>query len=661
MIRQTAKTTLVLALSLLAITLSLAEDTAVLVGIDDYRMIVPDLRYAESDVKLIKETLIQYMDFKEENIKMLLGKEATRNGIRLAITDWLKKRVTHGDRAIMYFSGHGMQFDDYSGDEEDGKDELLCAYDSHSTLSSYVKDDDLSSWFREINTDFKMVILDCCHSGTGTKDVLDGGLLNAGEVPLIKEGHLPPDVEIELSESEEARARGVGDASRDVFEDTILLSGCAADQVSMESPRYKHGVLTYYFTQVLNSMADANEDKVVTVEEAVKEATNRIKQKGWKQDPQLEGDFKNKVLIGKRELKETKYGTIEKISAGVITISQGQEHNVVKGSIYNVFDSAATSLVYGKHKGQILIDDVMGSASYARQLEVSEPLQEGDKVVEHSRHFQSENLLLLVEPFKAEDQSSEHVAKGMKKVLEKTLGEEKYVEIVSGGKTPDKILRGSVEGGTGSKYMIRARLVDIKRAEGKDYGPIESTYFRAADSLAKLLIEEIRYSYVLGDLSRLESTNSKFRINLSVDKEKYYIKEDDPERVEVTVQPTRDCYIYLLNIGSSGAITVIFPNAYETDNLVKKGQRYVIPSTDEYAFAVGGPQGPGSIKAIATMDKIDFKRLKPGVNMDNPYKSYKDDVQDTLSLTMKDLRVKPVNRWATESVTYQLVLPDSDK
>ena len=658
MIRQTARTTLVLALSLLAVTVSLAEDAAVIAGVNDYRTITPDLRYCESDAELVKKTLIQYMDFKEENVKMLLGKEATRNGIRLAISEWLKNRVKPGDKAIFYFSGHGIQFDDYNGDEEDGKDELLCAYDSSSTLSSYVKDDDLNRWFKQISTDFKMVILDCCHSGTGTKDVLAGGLLNTGDVPLIKEGHLPPDVEIE---SEEAQAREVGDASKDVFKDTILLSGCAADQVSMESPRYKHGVLTYYFTQVLNSMADADEDKMVTVEEAVKKATNLIKQKGWKQDPQLEGSFKDKVLIGQRELKETKYGTIEKISAGVITLSQGQEHNVVKGSIYNVFDSNATSLVYGEHKGQILIDEVAGSDSYARQLEASEPLQIGDKVVEHSRHFQSENLLLLVEPFEAKDQSSKLVAKGMKKVLEDKLGKEKYVEIVSDGKTPDKILRGSVASGSGGRYMIRARLVDIKRAEGKDYGPIESTYFRAADSLAELLIrEEIRYSYVLGDLSRLESTNSRFKINLSVNKGKYYIREDDPERVEVTVQPTRDCYIYLLNIGTSGAITVIFPNAFEPDNFVKARQKFVIPSTDEYVFEVAGPQGQEAVKAIAIMDKIDFKRLKPG-DMNNPFKSYKDNVQDTLDLTMKDLRVKPLNKWATESVTYEVVLPDGDK
>jgi len=654
MIRQAVNTTLILALLLLAVAASKAEDAAVLAAINDYKIISRDLKYCESDAMRMKETLIKYLGIKEENIKMLLGKKATRRGIRLAITDWLKNRIKHGDRAIFYFSGHGVQCKDLNGDEDDKKDELLCAYDSGTMDTTFVKDDDLKRWFNKINTDFKLVILDCCHSGTGTKDVLVGGLLSEEDVPMIKEGHLPPGMKVEVDPKSavEGQARGVEDDS------TILISGCRADQVSMESPTYKQGVLTYYFTEVLNSMADANKDKVVTIEEAVEEATKRIKKKGWKQDPQLEGDYKGKVLIGKRELKETTYGTIDKMSAGVITVSLGQAHNVVKGSIYNVFDSTAFSFPDGSHKGRIVIDDVMANHSYARKMEGTAALNVGDKVVEYQRHFQSEKLLLLVEPFEAKDQNSRIVAKGMKTSMERAFGKEEYVEIISGGKAPDKILRGSVASGSDGKYVIQARLVDVRRAEGKDYGPIEATYFKAADSIAELIIRrEIRYSYVLRFLAKLENTKSTFRINLAVDKGRYYIREEDPERVTVTVQPTRNCYIYLLNIGSSGAITVIFPNAFEPDNFVRAGQKYVIPSTDNYVFEVGGPQGQESVKAIATIEKLNFARLKPG-DTDNPFKYYKDDVRDTLEITMKDLRVKPLNKWATESVTYQLVLPD---
>ena len=75
-----------------------------------------------------------------------------------------------------------------------------------------------------------------------------------------------------------------------------------------------------------------------------------------------------------------------------------------------------------------------------------------------------------------------------------------------------------MESGSGGRYVVQARLVDVRRAEGKDYGPIEATYFRAADSLAELIIKkEVRYSYVLRFLAKLENTKSRFRINLAVD------------------------------------------------------------------------------------------------------------------------------------------------
>jgi len=689
MIRQAVKTTFMLMFFLLVVTVSKAEDSAVLVGINHYKRITPDLKYCESDAQLMKETLIRYMDIKEQNIKMLLGIEATRNVIASAITNWLKNRVKPGDRAIFYFSGHGTQCDDLSGDEDDDKDELLCAYDSYNRIRSYIKDDDLNRWFADIKADFKLVILDCCHSGTGTKEIFIG--------TTIKEGLLPPGIGIK---SEESQPGELEDANKYVLTDTILISGCKADQVSMESPQYEHGVLTYHFTKVLNGQADVNGDGIVTIEEAVGEATKKIREKGWQQDPQLEGNRKDIVLIGRKELKTTTYGTIDEISAGVITISLGREHNVVKGSIYNVFDSTASSFADGSHKGRIRIDDVMGNSSYAKQIgEVSKPLLVGDKVVEYRRDFQPENLLLLVEPFEAKPQN-EYVAKAIKGLMEQVLGKKKYVDIASSQRTPDKILRGSVKRASGNKYVIVARLIDVRRAEGEDYGPIKTTYFGlrgAANKLAELLMKEIRYSYDLKSLGQLENTQPGFKINLKVDKgnggnlphslgvqiEKPQSREvstksatcvpSTPEQAEgtqngdkvtVTVNPNRDCYIYLLNVDSSGAITVIFPNYREDNNFVRAGQKHVIQLTDEYASEIVRPPGQkavkqGAIKAIATLKKIPLEMLKPG-DMDNPFTYYKDNVRNMLETTMKDLRL-PLHQWMAESMIYQVVLPRGGK
>ena len=664
MIKQTARNILTLMFLLVAVVVAKAEDSAVIVGINDYMTITPDLRFCEADAALMKGTLITYLGIKEENIKMLLGRAATKNGIEMAIRDWLKNRVNPGDKAIFYFSGHGTQFADFSGDEYDGQDEMLCVYDSDKRIRTYIKDDNLNRWFAEIKTNFKLVILDCCHSGTGTKEVLIGGLLNAKDVPTIKEGRLPAGIEIE-PDTAESQARGVGDVSKDVFKDTILISGCKAEQVSRESPQYEHGVLTYFFTKVLNGQADVNGDGVVTIEEAVREAKKRIKEKGWEQDPQLEGNSKDIVLVAKKELKETVYGTIDNISTDVITISLGREHNVVKDAIYNVFDSNVSLFVDGTHKGRILIHNVMRNYSRAKLIKASYPLNVGDKVVEYKRDFQPEKLLLLIEPFKSRGQS-EYIARGIERLMKKSLSKKEYVEIVRDKRLPDKIVRGSVKKGPGNKYEITVRLVDVKRAEGKDYEPIETTYFglnQAADRLDELLSGEIQYGYNRKALSQLENTRSGFRVNLAFDKGNggnFLDSQRTNERsqgggtsaksatfpqpkVTVTVKPTQDCYIYLLNAATSGAINIIFPNLIEDNNFVQAGQEYVVPIPDEYASGVCGQPSQGAVKAIATLQKIPLEMLNPGAH-------YEDNIQNVLEITMKNLGVNPLNQWATENI-----------
>ena len=67
-----------------------AENYALLVGINDYRsMSFRDLRFAESDAQSVRDMLTRHMGIKEENAKILLGEEATRRNVALAIKGWL--------------------------------------------------------------------------------------------------------------------------------------------------------------------------------------------------------------------------------------------------------------------------------------------------------------------------------------------------------------------------------------------------------------------------------------------------------------------------------------------------------------------------------------------------------------------------------------------
>lgn len=96
-------------------------------------------------------------------IVTLIDKHATRKDIIAAIEE-IGKKVRSGDLFTLYFSGHGDQVIDKSGDEISGLDQVLVAYDD------YVLDDEIDKLFNKYfkNTRNAMIV-DACHSGTTYK------------------------------------------------------------------------------------------------------------------------------------------------------------------------------------------------------------------------------------------------------------------------------------------------------------------------------------------------------------------------------------------------------------------------------------------------------------------------------------------------------------
>jgi len=79
------------------------------------------------------------------------------------------------------------------------------------------------------------------------------------------------------------------------------------------------------------------------------------------------------------------------------------------------------------------------------------------------------------------------------------------------------------------------------------------------------------------------------------------------ERIVVYFRSDRDCYLTLFNIGTSGELTVLFPNYLFQNNFTRADRIYAIPG-DEYPFEyeLSGPPGVEKIKAIATTSKLNL-------------------------------------------------------
>jgi hypothetical protein len=79
------------------------------------------------------------------------------------------------------------------------------------------------------------------------------------------------------------------------------------------------------------------------------------------------------------------------------------------------------------------------------------------------------------------------------------------------------------------------------------------------------------------------------------------------QKIVVGFRASRDCYLTLLNIGTSGRLTVLFPNSSHTDNFIKAGRDYQIPDlNDDFEYELQGPVGTEKIKAVATLKKMEL-------------------------------------------------------
>lgn len=135
---------------------------ALCIGIDRYP--TAPLAGCVADARLWAETLGE-LGF--ERPEMLLDGEATRSGI-LGALERLVGSGRPGDVLVFQFAGHGTQLDDLNNDEDDSKDEALCAYDFDS--GAFVIDDDLAQVFGRIGDGVNLTcFIDCCHSGTITR------------------------------------------------------------------------------------------------------------------------------------------------------------------------------------------------------------------------------------------------------------------------------------------------------------------------------------------------------------------------------------------------------------------------------------------------------------------------------------------------------------
>jgi hypothetical protein len=205
--------------------------TAICIGINKYPPGYPSLTKCVDDAKAW-QSLLTSRGFK---CTMLLDEAATKANILSTITSVIAKNRKAGSIIVITNSSHGSQVIDTSGDESDNRDEVICPCD----WSNYVSDDNLRAIFQNLAPGVKLEIyLDCCHSGTGSRDIgfLPDGVLSIRSLPPI----------IKEKSNKGIKARGFIEVS-DL--NHVLVAACKDSEVSYELS--VGGALTYYAIQAI--------------------------------------------------------------------------------------------------------------------------------------------------------------------------------------------------------------------------------------------------------------------------------------------------------------------------------------------------------------------------------------------------------------------------
>ena len=260
---------------------------ALLVGINDYQGI-NDLRGCLNDVTNIRNILKTFFAYDNEDIRVLTDSRATRDNILFRLHKMIEG-AKPGDSLLFHFSGHGSQIRDRQEDElKDHMDELICPYDMDWD-GTFITDDMLGAVLDTLSPGVTMeVILDCCHSGTGTRNDDMGRPEEMGPLyPRINRFMTPPlDITCRYEGDDQlVAARKSFSRDQRITMNHVLWAGCRDNQRAADAyiNGAYNGAFTYYFCKHIRESQG-----IISRLDLHKRVSDSLKHNNYYQTPQLE-------------------------------------------------------------------------------------------------------------------------------------------------------------------------------------------------------------------------------------------------------------------------------------------------------------------------------------------------------------------------------------
>ncbi|KAJ2921480.1 hypothetical protein H1R20_g15619, partial [Candolleomyces eurysporus] len=336
-----------------------------------------------------------------DQITNLRNKEATRSNI-IAAFEGLRdnSRIKHQDPILIYYAGHGGEVPSNSK----GKTQTLIPVDYVAERIHPIPDRTVAALINGISTRHGnniTVILDCCHSGSGTrgeeetnKITVRGCELSPNDVPDDLDEHickenLPPNATAEYG------TRGLSSAKGFAMKDMnshILLAACSANELAREDNHAKeaHGRFTTALLELLRSVPL---DQITYAN-----FLSRMPRIDG-QNPQCEGYHRNRILFDSKVRPPTSRHNIYevKLENKKCTLEGGRAHGITDGAEFTLYRNRDVALVDEPLGVMIARDDKINPFTT-----ILEPVSEAPEAFENTaiaiqtKAGASEDLLIYV-------------------------------------------------------------------------------------------------------------------------------------------------------------------------------------------------------------------------------------------------------------------------
>ncbi len=127
------------------------------------------------------------------------------------------------------------------------------------------------------------------------------------------------------------------------------------------------------------------------------------------------------------------------------------------------------------------------------------------------------------------------------------------------------------------------------------------------------------------------------------------------QKIVVGFRSSQDCYLTLLNIGTSGKLTVLFPNSIHAENFIQAGRDYRIPDSDsDFEYELQGPPGVEKLKAVATLKKVPL--LETSFASDGSIFRTVDAITGArdIGVLQKKIAAVPKTEWAEDACEFSV-------